>query len=460
MSATSGQVQVRPLSSAEQLAFAAARFAAGRRQPYLSAALFALSAWAAEGLGTFGVDRRWCVYLDPDRLLGWSAEECAGVLLHEVGHLVRDHARRGEVLGTADPDRRFRWNVAGDLAINDDLQADGIVLPGSPVTPAALGLPAGRLEEEYFAILQERAEAGELRRHAPPRPALVPARPGTRGSEARGSEAQTGRAQTGAAGAGTGDCGSAGDGHVRPWEAPGEDAPTGLTDSEATAVRLRVAQAVRDAGTAPLGWQRWADAAEPGRSDWRCTLRAAISRPRAWHAGNQEATWHRPHRRSDTRSDLLRPGTRSPAFEIAVVLDTSGSMADSEIAAALAEIDAIQRQCGVRHLWFVACDSRPRPPRRVRRVEPGLVRGGGGTDLREALQLLPELRPRPDVAVVLTDGWTPWPDRRPRGMSLVVATTDLPCPIPGTTTVEIEAVPAPSGPSRPSVATTMPAHRR
>jgi hypothetical protein len=29
-------------------------------------------------------------------------------------------------------------------------------------------------------------------------------------------------------------------------------------------------------------------------------------------------------------------------------------------------------------------------------------------------------RPRPDVLVVLTDGWTPWPDRRPPAVRLVV----------------------------------------
>lgn len=419
------EVRVRPLEPAEHMAFAAARFAAGRRQPYLNAALFALSPWAAEGLGTFGVDRRWCIYLDPHRLTTWSVEECAGVLLHEVGHLVRDHARRGDALGLADHQRRFRWNVAGDLAINDDLVADGVPLPANTLTPAGLGLPSGRLEEEYFALVEAMAERGELDLVAPP----PMAGPGSRGD---GDPSP---------GAGAGDCGSAGDGHARPWESEDEDEPGGprwLTEPEASGIRLQVARAVRETGTSPAGWQRWAVSTEPTTSDWRRTLRTAIRRPRSWRSGNLDATWQRPHRRGDERSDLLRPGTRSPAFEVAVVLDTSASMSDAEIGAALAEIHAISRQCGLRRLWFVACDARPRTPVRVQRVEATHVVGGGGTDLRPAISLLSTLRPQPDVAVVITDGWTPWPTAVPRHTELVVATTDRPCPLPGVTNVHIE----------------------
>jgi hypothetical protein len=35
-----------------------------------------------------------------------------------------------------------------------------------------------------------------------------------------------------------------------------------------------------------------------------------------------------------------------------------------------------------------------------------------------------ELRPRPDVIVVLTDGYTPWPARPPAGTRVVVGLLD------------------------------------
>ena len=46
--------------------------------------------------------------------------------------------------------------------------------------------------------------------------------------------------------------------------------------------------------------------------------------------------------------------------------------------------------------------------------------GGGGTDMGAGLAAATGLRPRPQVVVVLTDGWTPWPARSPRAVSVVV----------------------------------------
>jgi predicted metal-dependent peptidase len=132
------------------------------------------------------------------------------------------------------------------------------------------------------------------------------------------------------------------------------------------------------------------------------------------------------------------PGARAPRFEIAVIIDTSASVTDAEVSAALAEVTAVQRQCGIRQLWAITCDTEPSAPQRVRAASGIELLGGGGTDLRPAIALLATLRPRPDVAIVITDGWTPWPDRPPRGTALVVATTDRPCPLPGVRTVQID----------------------
>jgi hypothetical protein len=40
--------------------------------------------------------------------------------------------------------------------------------------------------------------------------------------------------------------------------------------------------------------------------------------------------------------------------------------------------------------------------------------------MRKGLDAGVGLRPRPHVIVVLTDGWTPWPDRPPAGASVIV----------------------------------------
>jgi hypothetical protein len=56
----------------------------------------------------------------------------------------------------------------------------------------------------------------------------------------------------------------------------------------------------------------------------------------------------------------------------------------------------------------------------VRRVSDVRLLGGGGTDMRIGIAAAESSHPCPDIVVVLTDGYTPWPDR-PTRARLVVA---------------------------------------
>jgi hypothetical protein len=46
--------------------------------------------------------------------------------------------------------------------------------------------------------------------------------------------------------------------------------------------------------------------------------------------------------------------------------------------------------------------------------------GGGGTDLGAGIRAAGELRPRPSVLVVLTDGDTEWPSHAPAGSRVII----------------------------------------
>ena len=113
---------------------AAATLRLGWERPYLAAALWAVRRVARPGLGTLATDARWRLYYDPAAVASWTVEETAGVVYHELANLVRDHA--GRAPAAAPP---WLWNLAADAEINDDLLEEGIVLPGTPVTPAARG---------------------------------------------------------------------------------------------------------------------------------------------------------------------------------------------------------------------------------------------------------------------------------------------------------------------------------
>jgi len=53
--------------------------------------------------------------------------------------------------------------------------------------------------------------------------------------------------------------------------------------------------------------------------------------------------------------------------------------------------------------------------------------GGGGTDMTIVLEAA-DKKYKPDVIVLVTDGYTPWPAQRTRYRLVVACTTDAPVP--------------------------------
>lgn len=385
-------IAVRALSEAEREAFGLARLVAVERAPYLAHALFAVRAVAADGLGTFAVDRSWRLYLDPATLAAWGPQVSGGVLIHEAGHLVRDHAGRAAALpGPVDHER---WNYATDAAINDDLIRAGIALPDGVVTPSDLGLSDAGIEEGYYAQL---------------------------GGSAAGSP-QAGQGADG----GQGGCGSGAGDPVQPWELPVEDAAApGLDEGRVSIARRRTAQAVRDAaargrGTVPAGLARWAQEELSAPSvPWRKVLAGAVRRTAALAAGRVTYSYSRPGRRR--LPGIVTPAMRAPKVTAAVVVDTSGSMSPHDLAVALAEVSGVIKAVGG-SVRVLTCDAQASTAREVRRGEDVRLVGGGGTDMRVGIEAAARLRPAPDVTVVLTDGDTPWPSERTASRLVCVLT--------------------------------------
>ena len=196
--------------------------------------------------------------------------------------------------------------------------------------------------------------------------------------------------------------------------------------ADATMTRRRVAQAVREQaanrsrGHPPAGCQRWADQTLAGPTiPWRRVLASAVRRAIAHAAGCHDYAYSRPGRRRIPR--IVTPALRRPLVTVAVVVDTSGSMGQSELDAALAEVKGVIKAAGIgsQRLVVLACDAAVGATSRVRRVEDVRLVGGGGTDMRVGIAAAEASRPHPDVIVVFTDGYTPWPDRPTRARLMV-----------------------------------------
>src|SRR5262245_44068730 len=128
----------------------AARVRASYQRAYFAPALFNLIPVKTDLLASMAVDAYWRLYYNESWLATHTVDENAAALIHEVGHLLRDHEARRKA--AAARDARL-WNTAADCEINDDLAAEGLPLPGDPPQPGKYGLPTGETAELYYKQL-------------------------------------------------------------------------------------------------------------------------------------------------------------------------------------------------------------------------------------------------------------------------------------------------------------------
>lgn len=357
----------------------AARLRACRLRPYLATALFALDVVESGTVPTMAVDGWWRCYVSPAFVDRTTPEELAGVWVHEVSHLIRDHHGRGDRLAARGLDGagdRFRMNLAADCEINDDVYDTDLPCPAGAVTPEKLRLTPGLLMEEYVRDIRLGPLTAPYAWH---------------------------------------DCGSGADGFARPWDLGPDDAH-GLTPSERESVRFRVAQGLVGApGRAPGGWRRWAEHVVHPPQAWRDLLGAALRAAVSGGGVGGDYSYARPGRRSASVPGVVLPSLRHRPPRVSVVVDTSGSVSDDELGSALLEVTAIVRTLGGRRdlVTVLSCDASVHAVGAVCQSEGIALIGGGGTDLRAGMAAALARGPRPDALVVLTDGQTEWPERRP-----------------------------------------------
>jgi predicted metal-dependent peptidase len=375
--------------------FSAVRLNASHKQPYLAAALFAMHAVPTTGLGTMACDKWARVYYDPELFKRWTVHEAAWTLLHEVGHWVRKHHARAEnLLTTANcvACAKLELNLCQDAEINDDLAADGAPPPRGEVfchihvRAEALGCRDGGLFEEYYAQISRRPRTAEhVHEHI--------------------------------------NCGSAAHGYVEDYELPPPvgDVP-GIRDAEGDLLRRQIAEEVasssRGRSSAPGGWVRWAHSLlKPPRVAWQQELGAHLRMARAMAMGAVDYSYRKRSRRA-AAGGVIRPALCRPVPDVAVVLDTSGSMREADLVAGLSEVSGIVRATGQQQVPVICCDAQAAPVQRVHTALRVELVGGGGTDMGAGIAAAEQIDA--DVVIVLTDGFTPWPDKAPRRAEVVV----------------------------------------
>jgi predicted metal-dependent peptidase len=359
-------------------ALQAARVRAAYQRSYFAPALFSLIPVATDLIASMAVDAHWRLYYNDVWVARHTVEENASLLIHEVGHLLRDHEGRKKAAGIRD---HKRWNTAGDCEINDDLHAEGLPLPGDPPLPVKYGLQSGETAETYFKQLPTSPQSCE-------------------------------------------DCGSGAHGERRFWELPGDDESEGgvpgVDRLKAELVRREVARRIDEtslfAGDVTPAWRRWARATLAPKVDYMATIRHVVRRAlRESTLGRYDRTYRRPHRRQACYGEFLMPSFHQPRPRPGFLIDTSSSMEDSQLGRALAELGGLTRQLGYGADVVVACcDAAVRDIRKVFSARQVELYGGGGTDMGVGLRAFIDRKHDPiDVLVIVSDCHTEWPEEAP-----------------------------------------------
>jgi predicted metal-dependent peptidase len=405
-------------------------------KPFLGALVLRLPLAAA--------DPGWCqttatdarkFYYNPEFIAALSLAQTQFMLAHEALHCALSHfARRQHRV-------QHRWDLACDFAINPLLLEDGLSPPPNcNVMPQYLGMTA----EEIYPLIEENDATETIDQHlfdqdnqsgggqqgkAPDQADNRQQQPGKGGDS---TQREDDRDQGGETPLDKQSQQRAGQG-AKPLEADaqrtdqqqrdgdrdgrGEPTPPPLSAEERQTLEVQwqqrlagAAQQAMQAGKMGGSMARLIDHLLQPQLPWRMLLARYMTA-----MARDDFSYMRPSRRE---GDAILPSLKSSQVEIAVAVDTSGSIRAGEMDEFLSEVAALKGQMRAR-VTLLACDSslaegvpwvfEPWEEFRC----PAQIHGGGGTDFRPVFEWLQDQGQRPELLVYFTDAQGQFPPSEP-----------------------------------------------
>jgi predicted metal-dependent peptidase len=314
-----------------------------------------------------------------------SEQELIFLMGHEVLHCVYDHTN---AVHAGDRDRRL-LNVAQDYVINHDLVEARI---GERITVVDICYDPkyrGQTADEIYDELFEQAR-----------------------KDGRVFEIQTLDMHL------DGDSGQSQDGESDSGNNDGTDGPIQYSKKELEQIQNEMQSAVTQAaktagaGNLPGGVRRLLDKLLNPQLDWRELLAMQIQ-----SVIRSDYTWMRPSRKGQDAGFYLPGMDREQTVDLAVAIDTSGSISEDMLRDFLSEIHSIMTQYNDYTLRLWCFDTVVHNPVTITAdVSADLldynICGGGGTDFECNWSHMKEQGITPKKFVMFTDGypWNSWGD--------------------------------------------------
>jgi predicted metal-dependent peptidase len=404
-------------------------------KPFLGALVLRLPLAAA--------DPKWCqttatdarkFYYNPEFIESLSMPQTQFMLAHEALHCALSHfARRQHRV-------QHRWDLACDYAINPLLLEDGLTPPPNcHVMPQYLGMTA----EEIYPLIEDDDQSETVDQHlfdpenesgggqqgeAPEKPDndLSESADDSEGSQreqerGQGDQAHPDGGQNRNQGAGAqpqqGQSPVPEDRPDNQGEGRSNARPQPLSNDERQTLEVQwqqrlagAAQQAMQAGKMGGAMARLVDHLLQPQLPWRMLL-ARYMTPMA----RDDFSFMRPSRRE---GDAIMPSLKSSQIEIAIAIDTSGSIRTNEMEEFLSEVSALKGQMRAR-VTLLACDSAlaEGAPWVFEPWEefscPADIHGGGGTDFRPVFEWLEHQGRDPELLVYFTDAQGRFPQSEP-----------------------------------------------
>jgi predicted metal-dependent peptidase len=341
-------------------------------------------------LPMIAADPKWCqttstdarsFYYNPAYIDALSLEQAQFLLANQALHCALSHFARRQHRS------RFRWNIAGDHAINPLLVKEGLTPPpGTLVLDCYEGMTA----EEIYPYIDENDsdEPSESPQHDGDGS-------GESKEEAKGQEPNdSGRDEVGGA---------------------AEPQPLSASEQESLAAQWQqrlagAAQQAQQAGKLGGILGRMVGEMMQPKLPWRLLLARYMTQ-----YARDDYSYMRPSRREGA---MILPSLRSAQADILVVLDTSGSISEQEIDEFMSEVNAIKGQLRAR-IVLHACDTALAEdgPWIFEAWDefrlPKAIQGGGGTDFRPVFEWISRQGREPDLLLYFTDALGEFPLHEP-----------------------------------------------
>lgn len=359
-----------------------ARVSLQQSHPFFSYLALHLNPIETTEVPSMGVDARGNMYYNADWVLKLSLEEVKGVVCHEVMHVAFEHLKwlQGK-------DAQLS-NIAQDLVINDALVTNSVQLPKEGLCPNNHEFNLGGVEvkdinkkcwEQIYAELErhckkQKVKGGGFDEHKRPENGDEPS-PGGGGKDGQLDSEK---------GVATG-------GEKPDWKQ--------VINEAYSYAKLQ--------GKAPAGLDRYIEELTYPKLNWKAMLQKFIIRELP-----HDFCYTRPSKRS-VAMGVFMPSIVRENLEIAIGVDTSGSMSPKDLQECVSEVIGIIKAYDCVKLTVIACDAEVNNVDDVQ-DESDLINfkfgGGGGTSFIPVFNWLEENKPNLKLLIFFTDGYGDFPD--------------------------------------------------